>query len=224
MRRGRIATVRVAVTQQVIARLHDVHRQANLGALGIHVSEVFPVRRSTARRNHKVARNSAGQHAVLDFGAQITPEEGLSHLSPVILGEDDITYMNVIVLVSVQVVVVVHKSHAVQVLEGLATTRAHVAPVAFQENRAAAVRHGVTGTVLVRSGYFICTTVSRLVRCLLDVCALLAALVPCGKQEILPVVFDKARAFFGSTARAAGTARNVVDRLVVARLVACCSI
>ena len=113
-----------------------------------------------------------------------------------------------------------HKAHAVQVLEGLAATRANIAPVAFQKNRATATCHTVTGAILVRARHLVGAAVSRLVRGLLNVCSLLAALVPRREQEVLTVMFDEARAFFGTTAFLARTSRNVVDRLVVTRLVA----
>ena len=216
MRSVIIAAVRVTVTHNVVARLHNVHRQANLGTLRIDVAHVFAVRGFLRVIEGQVIRRTACHNAVFRLGTQVAPEEGLPHFGPVVVGKHQVANVDVVVLVAGQVVVMMHKADAVQVLEGLAAARAHVTAVTLHQDGSATLVEFLAAAVLVGSVHLVGAAHGRLVGGLFDFVTLFATYVPGREQEILPAVFDEARAFDTRTA----ARRNHVVRLVVARLLA----
>ena len=211
-----IAAVRVTVTHNVVARLHNVHRQANLGTLRIDVAHVFAVRGFLRVIEGQVIRRTACHNAVFRLGTQVAPEEGLPHFGPVVIGKHQVANVDVVVLVAGQVVVMMHKTDAVQVLEGLAAARAHVTAVALHQDGSATLVEFLAAAVLVGSVHLVGAAHGRLVSGLFDFVTLFATYVPGREQEILPAVLDEARAFdTRTTAR-----RDLVVRLIVARLLA----
>ena len=216
MRRISIAAVCIAVTHNVVARLHNVHRQANLGALRIDVAHVFAVRGFLRVIEGQVIRRTACHNAVFRLGTQVAPEEGLPHFGPVVVGKHQVANVDVVVLVTGQVVVVMHEADAVQVLEGLAAARAHVTAVTLHQDGSATLVEFLAAAVLVGSVHLVGAAHGRLVSGLFDFVTLFATYVPGREQEILPAVLDEARAFdTRTTAR-----RDLVVRLIVARLLA----
>ena len=86
----------------------------------------------------------------------------------------------------------VHETLAVHVLERLAARRPVVAPVTAQQNRAAAIQESLAAAVHVPAVDAVGTPHRRLVGIVLEVRALLAAVVPRRKQVVVAVVLDEA--------------------------------
>ena len=133
-----------------------------------------------------------GQDAVFCFGAQIAAHKGLPQFRPVIFGPHDIAHLNVRISAVIFVVVMVHKTLTVNVFKRLATCGPVVAPVTAQQNRTTAVQERLAAAIHVTAVNAVGAPHRRLVRIIFEVGTLLAAVIPCRKQEVLAVMFYEA--------------------------------
>ena len=135
------------------------------------------------------------QGTVFRFGTQITPQEGLPEFRPIIISINYIANLYVRISFIVLVVVMVHEALTVHVFKRLATRGPVIAAITAQQNRSAAVQQLLAAAVHVAAGNRLGASDGRLVGIVLEVGALLAAVIPCGEQVVVAVVFDEARAF-----------------------------
>ena len=201
----------VAVTDKVIARLRNNHRQANLAVFVVDVGAELAVRRLGTARNIHMRQGS-----VFRLGAQVTPEERLPQFRPSVVGIDDIADLDVGISAIVLVVVMIHKALAVHVLERFAARRPVVAPVTTQQDCATAIQQFLARLVDIAARNRLGAPHRRLVRIVLEVRALLAAVIPRRKQVVIAVMLDKACALDSRTA----TVRDV-DHLCTVFHLAC---
>ena len=184
----------VTVTDKVIARLRDNHRQANLAVIVVDVSDKFTVRSLGTARNIDMR-----QDAVFRFSAQITPHKRLTKFRPIVVGPHDIAHLYVRITAIILIVIVIHKALAVHVLKSFTARRPVIAPITAEENRATAIQKRLARAVYITAVNAVGAPDSRLVRVVFEISAFFAAVVPSGKEEILAVVFNKACAFDACT-------------------------